>query len=162
MGNHDSKFNLSREQTLRSGEDLFALVYQPDGSIAAWDYELLYFAPLRALSKVIAVLWFFDSRGGGTYQKSSAIDSDDIPNWVADRTASWFQHSSAQLAAIYGPLPSIAFVHIPPHVYLTTQESGLDRARFPGVNDDVPLAIQGGGTDDAKFVDALLSRRPSA
>ena len=156
-GNHDSKFNLSREQTY-AVEKTYPLSYtsRMDPSLpGVTNYYLL----LRSadLGTPIAVLWFFDSRGGGTYQTRSAIDHDDIPNWVPDETTAWFVATSAQLRLAHGALPSLAFVHIPPHVYLTAQDTGIDPARFPGVNDDVPLAIQGEGVEDQKFVDALSS-----
>jgi hypothetical protein len=156
-GNHDSKFNLSRE-AMYATEKTYALSYtqRMDPSLPGiTNYYLL----LRSAAgrRPVAVLWFFDSRGGATYQDPSAIAQDDIPNWVANQTAAWFARQSAELRARHGPLPSLAFVHIPPHVFLGAQQSGLNASRFPGVNDDVPAAIQGQGTDDQAFVDALLA-----
>ena len=156
-GNHDSKFNLSREHTY-AAEKTYPLSYtsRMDPSLPGLTN---YYLVLRsaALGTPLAVLWFFDSRGGATYQAPGAVDRDDVPNWVADETAAWFVAASAQLRLAHGPLPSLAFVHIPPHVYLAAQDTGVDPARFPGVNDDVPLAIQGEGVEDQKFVDALAS-----
>src|SRR5262249_37851541 len=114
-------------------------------------------------------------RGGGSYQGApgggggggSGTAVDDIPNWVAPETAAWFRRASAALHTVYGGLPALAFVHIPPHVFRSSQRGGIDPARFPGVNDDVPLAFQGegpseegggqGAYDDAAFVEALAA-----
>ncbi len=157
-GNHDSKFNLSREHTY-AAEKTYPLSYtsRMDPSLPGLTNYYLLLRSAAARGTPVAVLWFFDSRGGGTYQARGALDRDDIPNWVADETAAWFVAASAQLRLAHGALPSLAFVHIPPHVFLAAQDTGIDPARFPGVNDDVPLAIQGEGVEDQKFVDALSS-----
>lgn len=153
-GNHDSKFNLSREAILQA-EKKYPL---------SWTQQMMppipgvtnYYLLLQTQDgRPAAILWFFDSRGGATYQQNTS-NQDDIPNWVADETASWFVATSNQIRAEYGRLPSIAFVHIPPHPFLAAQKAGLDPAHFPGINNDVPVAIQGRGGDDKAFVDALL------
>ncbi|KAH8889592.1 Metallo-dependent phosphatase [Thozetella sp. PMI_491] len=157
-GNHDSKFNLSRELTY-AAETTYPLSYTTwaDHSLPGiTNYFLLLHS--KPLGRPVAILWFFDSCGGATYQEGSAIDQDDIPNWVSDKTADWFLSTAGQLESKHGHLPSLAFVHIPPHVFLATQRAGLRPSSFPGVNDDVPVAIQGEGVEDQKFVDALLSR----
>lgn len=153
-GNHDSKFNLSREAILQA-EKKYPL---------SWTQQMMppipgvtnYYLLLQTRDgRPTAILWFFDSRGGASYQQDPS-NEDDIPNWVADETASWFVATSNQIRAEYGRLPSIAFVHIPPHPFLAAQKAGLDQAHFPGINHDVPVAIQGDGDDDKAFVDALL------
>jgi len=157
-GNHDSKFNLSRLSTY-SAETTFPLSYTQRMNPklpGITNYYLLIHLP--AGGRPVAVLWFFDSRGGASYQHEPA-DKDDIPNWVAPETASWFKETSSRLREQYGSLPSLAFVHIPPHVFLSAQKSGIDSARFPGVNDDEPLSIQGEGADDQAFVDAILGEK---
>jgi len=155
-GNHDSKFNLSRETTFKT-ETTYPLCYtqRMDPELPGIsNYYLLVHLPDGGAPA--AVLWFFDSRGGASYQHEPA-NEDDIPNWVADETAQWFQDTSASIRRRFGKQPSLAFVHIPPHVFLSAQKTGLDPSHFPGVNEDVPVAIQGEGSNDQAFVDALLA-----
>lgn len=156
-GNHDSKFNLSREATYQA-ETRYPLSYtrQMNASLpGVTNYYLIVWA---TDSRPAAILWFFDSRGGASYQRDPS-NQDDMPNWVADETAAWYKATRAKLRSRYGLLPSIAFVHIPPHPFLEVQNAGLDAAHFPGINDDVPLAIQGDGHNDDAFVDAILQDR---
>lgn len=56
-------------------------------------------------------------------------------------------------------------MHIPPSSFLRVQRRefggvGMERAEFPGLNDDVPLDSQGSGTGDGQmdraFMDALV------
>ncbi|KAF3770060.1 Metallo-dependent phosphatase [Cryphonectria parasitica EP155] len=153
-GNHDSKFNLSREAILQA-EKKYALSYtrqMGQGLPGVTNYYLLV---QTGDGRPVAVIWFFDSRGGASYQQDPS-GQDDLPNWVADETAAWFTAASRKIRSRYGRLPSIAFVHIPPHPFLAAQEAGLDPAHFPGLNEDVPVAIQGKGDSDDGFVDALL------
>lgn len=156
-GNHDSKFNLSREATYQA-EKRYPLSYtrQMNASLpGVTNYYLIVWA---SHSHPAAILWFFDSRGGASYQRDPS-NEDDIPNWVADETAAWYKATRAQLRSQYGLLPSIAFVHIPPHPFLEVQDAGLDATHFPGINDDVPSAIQGEGHNDDAFVEAILQDR---
>lgn len=153
-GNHDSKFNLSRE-TIYQVEKHYALSYTRQMSASLPGVTNYYLLIRASDGRAAAILWFFDSRGGASYQRDPS-NEDDIPNWVADETAAWYKATSRQLRSQYGLLPSIAFVHIPPHPFLAAQDAGLDAVHFPGINDDVPLAIQGDGHNDDAFVDALL------
>lgn len=152
-GNHDSKFNLSREAIFRAEKE-FPLSYTQRMDTSLPGVTNYYLIVQSSDGGPVAVLWFFDSRGGASYQHDPS-DQDDIPNWVADETAQWFTETSQEIRSQHGPLPGIAFVHIPPHPYLAVQQDGLDPARFPGINDDVPVSIQGGGHDDDAFVKAL-------
>lgn len=153
-GNHDSKFNLSRE-AIYQAEKAYLLSYTRQMSTSLPGVTNYYLLIQTSDGRPVAVLWFFDSRGGASYRRDPS-NHDDIPNWVADETSAWFRATSSQLRSHYGCLPSIAFVHIPPHPFLAVQDAGLDSAHFPGINDDVPLAIQGEGHNDDAFVDALL------
>lgn len=153
-GNHDSKFNLSREATFKT-EKNYPLSYTRQMDAGLPGVTNYYLLVQTADGRPAAVLWFFDSRGGATYQRDPS-NEDDIPNWVPEETAAWFSTTSAKLQGQYGRLPSIAFVHIPPHPFLAAQKAELDPALFPGVNDDVPLSIQGEGNNDDAFVDALM------
>jgi hypothetical protein len=152
-GNHDSAANLSREHMLAAEQTYgpLALTRQMNVTLPGVSN---YYVLLRLAGRPVAVLWFFDSRGGTSY----AADRP-IPEWVAPETAAWFRAQSARLRADHGPLHALAFVHIPPHVFLGAQTALLDPHLFPGVNDDVPAAIQGDDSQhqDAPFVDALLA-----
>lgn len=152
-GNHDSKFNLSREAIFQA-EKKYPLSYTQQMDTTLPGVTNYYLILQTNDGRPVALLWFFDSRGGASYQQDP-LNEDDIPNWVADETAQWFVTTNQQIGIQYGRLPSIAFVHIPPHPYLVTQMAGLDPTRFPGINDDVPVSIQGRGQDDDAFVDAL-------
>lgn len=153
-GNHDSKYNLSREATYEA-EKKYDLSYTQQMVPSLPGVTNYYLLVKNASGRYVAVLWFFDSRGGASYQKDPS-NQDDIPDWVADETAVWFTQASEQIQAAHGRLPSIAFVHIPPHPFLATQKAGLDPMRFPGINEDVPVAVQGEGDSDDAFVNALL------
>lgn len=156
-GNHDSKYNLSREATFQA-EKKYELSYTQQMLPSLPGVTNYYLLIQNSDGRPAAVLWFFDSRGGASYQGDPS-NQDDIPDWVADETAAWFTATSNQIRAEYGPLPSVAFVHIPPHPFLAAQKAGLDPARFPGINEDVPVAIQGEGGDDNAFVNALLHEK---
>lgn len=155
-GNHDSKFNLSR-QMLYSAERDYQLSYtqRMEPTLpGTTNYYLLVHSPTTG--RPAMVLWFFDSRGGTSYQNDQA-GKDDIPDFVPQETANWFRLMSAAIRTAYGDLPSLAFVHIPPHVFLKAQEGGVDASIYPGINDDQPLAFQGETGDDEGFVDALVA-----
>jgi len=155
-GNHDSKFNLSREQ-LYKAEKVYNLCYTNQMGPSLPGLTNYYIIVYGLKGDPAAILWFFDSRGGSSYQNDPA-NIDDIPNWVAEETAAWFTETSAELKHKYGrALPSIAFVHVPPHVFLKAQQAGLDPKKFPGLNADVPLSIQGEGDNDVEFVNAILN-----
>ncbi|PMD29557.1 calcineurin-like phosphoesterase [Hyaloscypha variabilis F] len=163
-GNHDSQYNLSRE-ALFEEEDKYSLSYtqhSPAGLPGITNYYL----PLYAQEKdsdgtPIAILWFFDSQGGAEFQAPAG--SQNIPNWVEPSIAAWFLATQATLNKKWGKsLPSLAFVHIPPTAFLTVQNNllanaGVESAHFPGLNDDVPLAAEGDGTQDVPFMQALVN-----
>ncbi|KAM0819265.1 putative Calcineurin-like phosphoesterase [Seiridium cardinale] len=71
-GNHDSKFNLSRE-ALFVKERYYALSYirRMNSSLRGiTNYYLLFYDDVSAGNfRLIAVLWFFDSGGGASYQQ---------------------------------------------------------------------------------------------
>lgn len=170
-GNHDSKFNLSRDDLLRQERRYPLLSHTAPGytpgfggasakgaarSPGVTNYRLLVLGHgIGGIPTPRAVLWFFDSRGGCAYQ-SDRSDRDNLPNWVDPRAARWFASEHARLRDEFGPLPSVAFVHIPPAAFLAAQErGGVAGGRFPGTNDDMPVDIQGDGHQDRAFMDAL-------
>jgi hypothetical protein len=162
-GNHDSQFNLSRE-ALFEEENKYSLSYTQHSPIG-FPGITNYYLPLYAQEKdcdgtPLAILWFFDSQGGAPFQ--AAADSETVPNWVEPHIADWFLNEQALLKYKYGKdLPSLAFVHIPPTAFLAVQNTllpniGEESAHFPGLNDDVPLAAEGDGTQDVPFMQALV------
>lgn len=157
-GNHDSKFNLSRE-ALYIKESSYELSHttRMNTSLPGITnyYLLLYDYAIPGSPQPVAILWFFDSLGGASYQHEPA-NEDVIPNWVGAETVQWFRDSQQALQTSHGVLPSLAFVHIPPHVFLDAQDGDLNPSRFPGVDDDIPVAIEGEGAEDEDFVRALL------
>ncbi|ROV91195.1 hypothetical protein VMCG_09337 [Cytospora schulzeri] len=146
-GNHDSDFNLSRE-------DIYAREKAYDNSLTQWmanasdagvtNYYLPVYASHNSTVPVM-ILWFFDSRGGNYYQEEAAYGSSvGQPNWVGSSVVSWFEKARDNLARIYGTsLPSLAFVHIPVDAFLAFQEEGVDANKEPGINGDIPLSQQG-------------------
>ena len=178
-GNHDSKFNLSREALFSEEAQYQNSLTQhgPPGTDGVTNYVLLIYSsstmPLRKLSwlpsklleieepKPIALLWFFDSRGGAEYQHEPA-DKDNIDDFVTNGTVKWFREASTVLKHRFGALPSLAFVHIPilPFVDLQQQsDPAVHGPHYPGLNADVPPAQQGyskTGREAIPFMQALL------
>ncbi|KAM0334421.1 hypothetical protein ACHAQA_001447 [Verticillium albo-atrum] len=163
-GNHDSQFNLSREAIYKA-EKGYSLCYTDSVNHlpGSSNYYILIHPHQEEGAEPegkdpAAILWFFDSRGGKAYGKDAASEDADLPDWVAPETAKWFRKTHKKLQQKYDGrvIPSIAFVHIPPHVFSQAQAAGMDSTVFPGLNDDAPLAFQGKGGEDAAFVDELL------
>lgn len=167
-GNHDSKFNLSRERSFEKERE-YELSYTKHGPLDLMGVTN-YYLPIypyvsddnmNALDEVseseipIAILWFFDSLGGSPYQTEPA-NVDSGPNWVPPSTVSWFRSENALLQRQWGVLPSIAFVHIPPQVFLDFQNAGFTSENYPGLNADVPLAYEGDDGQDVEFMQALV------
>jgi hypothetical protein len=104
-------------------------------------------------SKPALLLWFFDSRAGKAYGTGTELE-----DWVDAQAVSWAKSTVAEMRSAWRHLPpSLAFVHIPTNtsrVYqdtIITPENGDDSSeqdpdapslRFPGLNDDQPLAAQ--------------------
>ena len=99
-GNHDSKYNLSRE-ALYHAEKKYANAHTqhgPPGTDGVTNYVLKVF-PHGATGfsqKPAALLWFFDSRGGSEYQ-SLPENVDNIDNYVSKGTVSWFRTAQAYM-----------------------------------------------------------------
>ncbi|KAL6717230.1 Phosphatase dcr2 [Lecanora helva] len=162
-GNHDSKYNLSRE-ALYAEEKKYANAYTEHGSTGSTDgvtnYVLSIFATGNS-QRPVALLWFFDSRGGSEYQSLPA-NVDNIDNYVSNATVSWFRSAQADMQRKYGTLPSLAFVHIPMQAFVDLQAVSspeVSGSNYPGLNADVPLAQQGysnTGAEAIPFMQALL------
>ena len=99
-GNHDSKYNLSRE-ALFAEEAKYANAYTqkgPAGTDGITNYVLPIFAPNTTGSSQtpVALLWFFDSRGGSAYQSLPA-NVDNIDNYVSNGTVDWYRSTQASM-----------------------------------------------------------------
>ena len=115
-GNHDSKYNLSRE-ALYAEEKKYAGAYTqhgPAGTDGVTNYVLpIYPANTTGSSQTpVALLWFFDSRGGSEYQSLPA-NVDNIDNYVSNGTVAWYRSTQASLQVRSHPLP-------PPSLILST------------------------------------------
>ena len=167
-GNHDESAGLEREKILGremevgAGLCLTRNMAGGDG-IGVTNYYVLV---KGEDGKPVAVLWFFDSRGGQRFG-----DGEDVPMFVHPETVRWFERTRDGLEERYGPMQSLAFVHVPPSVFSRAQrifaengrksrrESETEKrtpksTRYPGLNDDDPIDHQS-APQDGPFVDAL-------
>lgn len=145
-GNHDSKYNLTREGILAE-EQKYPGAYTQHGP-AGTDGVSNYMVPLYgpgpqafnfAPEQPVALLYFLDSRGGS---QNDPNNNDNIPNYVTPRTAAWLAGAHAANVAAYGVLPAFLFVHIPVQAFLDLQNSKsahVGGSHFPGLNADIPL-----------------------
>ena len=113
-GNHDSKYNLSRE-ALYAEEKKYANAYTqhgPAGTDGVTNYMLPVFPPITtgSSSRPIALLWFFDSRGGSTYQSLPA-NVDNIDNYVSNGTVAWYRSAQAQMQVGFHNLSAFGLFH---------------------------------------------------
>lgn len=164
-GNHDSKYNLSRE-ALYAEEKKYPNAYTrhgPAGTNGVTNYMLPVF-PAHSASgseKPAALLWFFDSRGGSEYQSHPA-NVDNIDNYVSNGTVAWYCSTQARMQLKFGTLPSLAFVHIPTLAFVDLQKQASPAVSgpfYPGMNADIPVAQQGysdTGSEAIPFMQALL------
>ncbi|KAF2212553.1 hypothetical protein CERZMDRAFT_40550 [Cercospora zeae-maydis SCOH1-5] len=173
-GNHDSAFNLSRDQILdrehRYKESLTKqMVSGRDAGVSNYYLEVF---PHEGGEVPSLLLWFFDSRGGFYYQeKNDQGEHLGQPNWVDQSVVQWFLETNEQLVSTYNRVvPSLAFVHIPTNASAALQtEMGVDRHREPGINDDYILSPQAQGwcpdgtrscpygSQDVPFMEAIAS-----
>lgn len=169
-GNHDEQYNLSREALYleENKYDLSLTRHSPSGVPGITNYFIPVFAEHYVTVNPAFILWFFDSRGGRSFQNQEQPPA--IPDWVASATVEWFKSTQSQIYRQWGYMPpSLAFVHIPPTAFLKAQQDlgrkdyrgrpipGNRKSRhFPGLNEDVPLAHQGDGKQDLSFMQALL------
>ena len=157
-GNHDSKFNLSREDVLKEEmmyHDLSYTQHGPSDTDGVTNYALTIYAhpsmttrpagqaPLTDIEKPVALLYFLDSRGGSQYD---SVNNDNIPNFVTPATAGWLKQTHKSFRARFGLLPSLLFVHIPMQAFLDLQMStaNVSGSHYPGMNAD-EVARQGDG-----------------
>ncbi|KAM3440726.1 hypothetical protein NHJ13734_003116 [Beauveria thailandica] len=171
-GNHDSNYNLSRDQMYRrektyngSYTERMVTGSRPDAGVTNY-YLPVYAAgcdPLSADEPSACrvpelLLWFFDSRGGKYYRTHTRQ-----PDWVDETVVDWFTATSKQLADQHGrAVPSIAFVHIPIHAAAVLERQGpgghVDLGRHPGINDDKINGQSHGGWPRSNAKNATRTR----
>ncbi|KAF2761960.1 Metallo-dependent phosphatase [Pseudovirgaria hyperparasitica] len=167
-GNHDNQYNLSTEAMLDREQSYHLSLTQKMVSTeksGVTNYWLPVCAPDDIGDGVPAMLlWFFDSRGGGEYQKENAPIVGVVDSTVAD----WFSSTNADLVKKYGKvIPSLAFVHIPAYATNRFSNQGVDPNKEPGINFDAvshqgtacpdgPSSCRYLGTDES-FMESLAN-----
>lgn len=185
-GNHDSKYNLTREGILRE-EQKYPNAYTrhgPPGTDGVSNYVIPLFASagrgsssaasspcndalceyVSTSEKPVALLYFLDSRGGS---ENSPENDDNIQAYVSAPTAAWFRGVAVAAKRRWGVLPSLVFNHIPINAFLdlqNTPSADVGGSHFPGLDADVPLDQQGNNAasngdytgQDVPFMQAML------
>lgn len=127
-GNHDGGPNLPREAILAAeqsyGDLCFTQNMTPDlgEDVGVTNYFVPVFPPTG--SRPVMLLWFFDSRGGLK-----------VPFYVDPKVVQWFRKEVARLRELWGPLPSFAFMHIPPEEYASAQDGLVHNKLCGGLSD---------------------------
>lgn len=159
-GNHDNHFNLSSAGILDRERGYYDLSMTEKMVTGSGEHVGVsnYFVPLYQIGQggPVAILWFFDSRGGLAFQRKEKDGKMiQLPGTVDPAVTEWFVRTSRNLRRQHGreSIPSLAFVHIPVSAMRSFQDdAGVDEHRNPGINDDVPLEGQVG---DEAFLAAL-------
>ncbi|GAB7337708.1 hypothetical protein MBLNU457_g2992t1 [Dothideomycetes sp. NU457] len=175
-GNHDSSYNLSREN-MYDREQTYPNSLTGNAVSAADSGVTNYFLPVYSAGSGNTtlpsfILYFFDSRGGDYFQEQDSTNGALVaqPNWVSAPVVSWYRSTMSSFTAANNgvPIPSIAFVHIPIYAMAAFQAQNVSATKEPGINDDNPLATQGEWTanfgsessnydgQDAEFMSALV------
>ncbi|KAL9080915.1 MAG: hypothetical protein Q9157_000415 [Trypethelium eluteriae] len=149
-GNHDSDFNISGEGIL-ARERMYpnsltqSMVHSANSGVS--NYFLPVYPADTSIRTPALLLWFFDSKGGNSFQQRTAnATAVPRPDWVDQSVVDWFVDENARLFQYYNrTVPSLAFYHIPVNAMLAFQNQGVSPTQEPGINDDVPLAQQGQG-----------------
>ncbi|KAH8895269.1 Metallo-dependent phosphatase [Thozetella sp. PMI_491] len=154
-GNHDSDYNISREDILKREQRwpnarTRQMVFEQNSGVSNY-YLPVYGSDCKTKCGTgctpSLLLWFFDSRGGFLYQQKDASGNRvGQPDWVDQSVVDWFVAKNTELTQKYKRvIPSLGFVHIPTNASLALQEKGVDAERQPGINDDYLLAQQAQG-----------------
>ncbi|KAF2417673.1 Metallo-dependent phosphatase [Tothia fuscella] len=171
-GNHDHQFNLSSSKLISREREKYGhlsltrsmvSVHSDEGHAGISNYVL----PIHSKSSTrqdtknpVALLWFFDSKGGHQYRKLDKHQKEiELDGFVHPSVVTWFRRTNAVLNP-NGDIPSLAFVHIPIFAAAAFQKQGVRKHKEPGINDDNPLspqAIQNGEYtgEDVPFIRAL-------
>jgi hypothetical protein len=166
-GNHDEALALDREELLRREEDVGGGLCFTRNMVGNWHRKGVtnYYVLLKGDDgNPVAVLWFFDSRGGRKFATGKSV-----PMFVPEETVTWFELTREGVEKRYGPLHSLVFVHVPPSIFSRAQkvftnshlrgrrgetDAEEKSTRYPGLNDDDPLEHQDAPYDQS-FIDAL-------
>lgn len=118
------------------------MVANPEAGVT--NYVLPVFPSDPNISVPAMLLYFFDSRGGNSYQQLDPNGNPiPIPDFVHPTVIDWFSTQKYLLLTRYGKeIPSLAFVHIPIYAMSAFQSTGVDGHEEPGINEDNPLSPQ--------------------
>jgi hypothetical protein len=153
-GNHDHEYNLSCSSILQRERTKYGSLSYTKNMVPSQGESLgtsNYVLPIYGESShdsgnttPVALLWFFDSKGGKEYQKFDG-NGQKVPmdGFVHPSVVKWFKETNVALQSqAHGIIPSLVFVHIPVFAAAAFQRQGVDKFKEPGINDDNPLASQ--------------------
>ncbi|KAK5662639.1 hypothetical protein OQA88_8554 [Cercophora sp. LCS_1] len=151
-GNHDSSYNLSRAGIL-AREQRYANARTKsmvDGDVGVSNYYFPVYGADCDDGDICApelLLWFFDSRGGFKFRERDKEGKRvGLPDWVDGKVVDWWKSTNEGIVNDTGRVvPSLAFVHIPTNASRAFQDEGVDPNKQPGIDADVPVAMQGQG-----------------
>ncbi|KAG9307965.1 Metallo-dependent phosphatase [Chiua virens] len=138
-GNHDSDINITRADEIAREIEISPLSYtrfSPPG-VGGAGGPGNYWVPVYRNNTdptPVLVLWFFDSRG----MRGRFANGTHMEDWVDSTVAEWIESETVCMNAVWGPpeqRSALAFVHIPPHVIQTVQET-LNSSVDPGLDAD--------------------------
>ncbi|KAJ5595610.1 hypothetical protein N7450_002068 [Penicillium hetheringtonii] len=183
-GNHDSQANLDPSLDIFEQEAKYPTSLTKSdisGTQAGITNYYLMVYPHDTLDGPPALLlWFFDSRGGrNPSNRNDDIESGVREDWVDEsvsllhqpswdlqtkimKVVQWFIEQNANLTSEFGgPIPSLAFYHIPAHAMFEYQDKGVNSTITPGINGETVVSQGSGDTkytgQDSKFMQALLN-----
>ena len=154
-GNHDQDFNIStvdllaREHTWPNS--LTQRMVPGDRDVVGiTNYYLPIYPSSGSTDTPSLILWFFDSRSGKISGKTGTEAFRE--DWVSPTVVDWFTRTRDTLNAQHGgPIPSLAFFHVPTYSIFAFQQGGVSPTKQPGINDDI-IAHQNQAPYDGKDV----------
>jgi hypothetical protein len=148
-GNHDNGIATTREQIYAVETSYENCYTQNDGTDAILGLTN-YYLPIYPAEEVEGeipklILWFFDSRGG--------FDPSGIkPSIVHESVVEWFRSQHDFLNRTWGPVPGLAFFHIPTLDYREVQSDMPNRDDCVGLQDEAVVPQD----RDTLFMQALV------
>ncbi|KAF2713670.1 Metallo-dependent phosphatase [Pleomassaria siparia CBS 279.74] len=126
---------------------------QKTGGQLAWTQDMVqgeyeetgtsnYYVPIYGSTRggnpnLVMLLWFFDSRGGKAFGKTSADGIDvQLEDWVGQKVVDWFNLEKMAMAQQFKRvIPSVAFVHTPVYAMKNSTQR-IDPNTSPGINEE--------------------------
>ncbi|KZV79965.1 Metallo-dependent phosphatase [Exidia glandulosa HHB12029] len=141
-GNHDNNINITHAEEIQREQKVAPRSYTrfaPPG-VGGDQGPGNYWVPIYKHASDPApalVLWFFDSQAG--IAKNSTFENQiPLNDWVDQSVVGWMESEIALQNKAWGPATergAIAFVHIPPHIVESLQQT-LNSTQDPGLNAD--------------------------